>query len=63
MSQIFNQPQATNQWKIDEINVAVKEAQASNFADVVEVHAVINNWKVDDGTVWNSKNRQKRRRR
>ena len=51
MSQIFNQPQATNQWKIDEINAAIKETQASNFADVVEVQAVINNWKVDDGTV------------
>ena len=51
MSQTFNQPQATNQWKIDEINAAIKEAQASNFADVVEVQAVINNWKVDDGTV------------
>ena len=46
MSQTFNQLQATNQWKIDEMNTAIKSDYASDFATVAEVQALINKWKI-----------------
>ena len=51
MSQTIYQPNVTNQWQIDEINAAIKEADAGDFASEEEVQAVRNNWKVDDGIV------------
>ncbi len=36
-----------NEWQIDEINTAVKEADAGDFASEQEVRAVFNKWGVD----------------
>lgn len=36
-----------NEWQIDEINTAVKEADAGDFASEQEIRAVFNKWGVD----------------
>ena len=34
-----------NHWQIDEINIAIKEADAGDFASDEELQALINKWK------------------
>ncbi len=46
MRQTFYQPNITNQWQIDEINAAIKEADAGDFASKEDMQAVINKWKI-----------------
>ena len=36
-----------NEWQIEEIKAAVKEADAGDFASEQEVHAVFNKWGVN----------------
>lgn len=33
------------QWQIDEVQVAIKEAEADEFATEIEVATVLNKWK------------------
>ena len=35
-----------NQWQIDEISKAIKEAEAGDFSSAVEVQYVIDKWKI-----------------
>ena len=57
MSQTFTQLQAVNQWQIDEINAAIKEVDAGDFASEEELQAVIEKWKFLEGN-YNAENKK-----
>lgn len=40
-----------NQWQIDEINTAVQEADAGDFATEQELQAIIEKWRASLGAV------------
>ena len=40
-----------NQWQTDEINTAVQEADAGDFATEQELQAVIEKWRASPGAV------------